>query len=85
MLYVDDTLDEEDVLMIVDELEEVQNSPLQISLSWRRFFLKISLSTSGRQRVSRLRYMSRTTTHVDCVQANELVLFVLVLGSKALC
>ena len=44
---MDDTLDEEDVLMIFDHKIRTQ----------------ISLSTSGRRRVSRLRYMSRTTTH----------------------
>ena len=38
---MDDTLDEEDVWMIFDELE-VQYSPLQFSFSWRRLFLKIS-------------------------------------------
>ena len=37
------------------------------------------------KRVSRLRYMSRTTTHADHGQANRLLLiFVLFLGSKAL-
>ena len=43
-------------------------------------------SRSGRQRVSRLRYLSRTTTtHADHGHANKLVhVFVLVLPSKAL-
>lgn len=80
-LYMDDTL-EEDVCMIFDELE-VQNSPLKISSSWRRLLFKMSLSTGSRQRVSRLRYLLRTTTDADC--ANKLVLlFILDLGSKAL-
>ena len=56
---------------------------LQISILWRRLYLRISLSTSGRQRFSRLLYLSHTITHADHYQANKLVL-VFVLGSKAL-
>ena len=53
--------------------------------SLRRISLKIWFPTSDRRRVSCLRYMSRTTMHVDYDQANKLVLvFVLILGSKAL-
>ena len=75
MLYRDD-------IIIFDGLE-VPNSPLQISFSWRRVFLKISLSKSGRQLVFHLRDMSRATTHVNYDQANKLVLvLVLVLGSN---
>ena len=44
MLYMDDALGKEDVLMIFDELE-LRNSPWLISFSWRRIFLKISLET----------------------------------------
>ena len=79
MLCMDDTLDEEDVWIIFDALE-LQNSPLQISLSWRLLFLKILLSTNVRQRVFRLRYMSRNIAHAYNDQANKLV-FVFVLGS----
>ena len=32
----------------------------------RRLFLRISLSTSSRQQISRLHYMSRTTAHAYC-------------------
>ena len=69
--------DTKDVLMIFDELE-VQNSLLYRGDD----FSSISLSTSSRQRVSRLRCMSRTTVHANYDQANKLVL-VFVLGSKA--
>lgn len=36
ILFIDDTLAEEDILMIFDELE-AQNSSLLISFSWRLF------------------------------------------------
>ena len=82
--FWDYTLDEDDVKTIFDELE-LQDSPLKISFSWWRFFLKISLPTSGRRRVSRLRYISRTTKDTDYDQANKfLLVFVFVLWSKAL-
>ena len=54
MLFMDDTLYEENVSKNFDELE-VQNSHLWISFSWRRLFLKILWSMSG-WRVSRLRF-----------------------------
>ena len=60
MLFVDDKLDEEVILMISDELE-VQNWTFQYSFSWRR----LSLLTSGQQWVSCLHYMSWTTVHAD--------------------
>ena len=62
---MDGALNEDEVLMIFDDLE-VQNSPLKISFSWRRLFLKVSLSTSGRRQIFRLRYVSRTSTLADC-------------------
>ena len=63
ILYIDKTLDEEDVLMIFDDLE-VQNSHLQISFSKRRLLHNTSLSRSGPQRGSRLRYMKLTTIRI---------------------
>lgn len=60
MLCKDDTLDKENVFMIFDELR-VRNSPLQILFLWTQLFLKISLSTSSRQQVSCLHYVSQTT------------------------
>ena len=60
ILYVDKTLDEEDGLMIFDDLK-VQNSHLKISLLERLLLHNISLSRSGTQQVSRLRYMKQTT------------------------
>ena len=51
--------------------EEMQKSPFFRSRSRDDDFSQISLSTSGRQRVSRLRDMSRTTTHADYDQANK--------------
>ena len=75
MLFMDDTLDEEDVLMISYELK-VQNSLLVKTV----LFLKISLSTSGRQRGFLLRYRSQTIARADYNQASKLVLvFVLLL------
>ena len=75
---MDVTLDEEDVLIIFDDKTHCCKSH-----SRENDFSKFHFSTSGRQQVSRLYYVSQTTTHVDHDQANELVL-VLVLGSKAL-
>ena len=78
MLYLD-TLDEEDVLMVFDEFE-VQNSPLWISISWRR----PQNFVTGKRPTTNFPpalYVT-TTTHADCKQANK---FVLVLGSKVLC
>ena len=70
--------------MIFDALQ-AQNSPLQISLTRGRLFVKTSLTTSSR-RVSRLRYTPRTTTHTDYNQADKLApVFVLVHESKSLC
>ena len=60
MLFKDDTLDKENVFMIFDGLR-VRNSPLQILFLWTQLFLKISLSTSSRQQVSCLHYVSQTT------------------------
>ena len=40
MPFMDDILDEGDVLMIFDEVE-VRNWSLQISFSWRRLFLNL--------------------------------------------
>lgn len=60
MLFKDDTLDKENVFIIFDEFG-VRNSPLQILFLWTQLFLKISLSTSSRQQVSCLRYVSQTT------------------------
>ena len=77
MLYMDGTLDEEDLAMIFDQLEVAGNSPLQISFSCRGLFLNVSLPKSDRRPVSRLRYTSRITVHADYNQANKLV-FVLV-------
>lgn len=60
MLYFDDTLDDEDDLMIFDELE--------VKLTAVNF---VRLNTTfpqnfGRQKVYHLRYMSRTTMHANC-------------------
>ena len=72
---MDDTLDEEDVLIISYELK-VQNSLLVKTV----LFLKISLSTSGRQRGFLLRYRSQTIARAGYNQASKLVLvFVLLL------
>ena len=73
MLYVDDTLDEEDVLMIFDELE-VQNSRCICKSRSRE--ADISSRLPCRQAVDnklRLRCMSRTTRYTDNDQANKLV------------
>lgn len=84
MLCMDDTLDKENIFMIFDELP-VKNSPLQILFLWRQLFLKISLSTSSWQQVSRLYYTSQTTTHADNEQASKVVpVFIHVLDSRAL-
>ena len=69
MPNMDDSLGEEEVSMIFDELE-VQNSLLKISFSWRRRFLKLSLSTKGAWTTS----FPQTTTHADHDQAEKLVL-----------
>ena len=78
MLHFDDTLDD-DVLMIFDELEVKLTSAnfIRVNTTFPHNF--------GRQRVSRLRYMSRTTTHANYDPTNKLVLvFVIVLASKPL-
>lgn len=76
--YVDATLVEEDILWVWSTILTFVNL----------VFVKTSQSfvVDGQpKRVSRLRYMSRTTTHADHGQANRLLLiFVLFLGSKAL-
>ena len=55
-----------------------------ISFMWRWFFLKVSWPTNGEQWVSRLHYVSATSTHVDYDQAKKLILLlVLILRSKA--
>jgi len=61
---------EEDVSLTFDELEE-QKFLCKSCFRGDNFSTKISLPTSGPQRVSRLRYMPRTTTHVDYDQANK--------------
>ena len=66
-----DTLDEEDVLMISVEYKTYIYVNLVLV---KTIFLKVSLPTSGRQRLSRLCYMSRTTTHAEYDQANKLVI-----------
>ena len=81
MPYMDDALDKKEVFMIFDELG-IQTSPSHLWFPRERLFVKTSLTTSSRQRVSRLRYTSRTTTHADYNQANKLVL---VHESKFLC
>lgn len=70
--YIDDTLDDEEILVIFLELD-AQNSPLYILLS-RRLFLKISLLVPGKQQLSCLGFMSQKPTQVDYDQANKLAL-----------
>lgn len=72
---LDDTLEEEDVSTIFDELAQL----LKSHSCEKDFSPKFRC-----QQVSQLRYMSRTNTYVLYEQAEKLVLiFVLVLGSKA--
>lgn len=63
----------EDVSLTFDELEE-QKFLCKSRFRGDNFSSKISLSTSGPQRVSRLLFMPRTTTHVDYDQANKYIL-----------
>ena len=79
MLYFDDTLDDEDDLMIFDELEVKLTAVnfVRVNTTFPQNF--------GRQRVYNLRYMSRTKMHANCDRTNKLVLvFVVVLASKPL-
>ena len=58
-----------------DELKECTLAKEDKTRSRKDDFLQILLWTSGQQRVSRQRYMLRTTTHAEYDKANKLVLF----------
>ena len=70
MLYMDDTLEEEDVLMILNDLDG-QKSPLWNLFLWRQLKIVVNQLPAPS---SRPHYMSLTTAHVYYDQANKLVL-----------